>query len=692
MKKDKPTPFLLEIGTEEIPARFFITLPDMIQNNTAAAFEKNRIAFTGIRCFATPRRIAVTANILNAVQKTDISEIIGPPSRVAFDAQGKPTKAAEGFARTQGVRVSDLQIKRTERGDYIAAVKETKGEKVSKVLPVIVPDIIRSLHFPKAMRWGYHTLRFARPIQWLLCLYGEAVVKFEMDGIKSGSFTYGHRLLAPGKRTVRKPSEYVKSLKRVMVIADHKTRRELIEKAIHAVAKKSNLMPVHDEALLGHVNFLVEHPHAVRCEFPEEYLQLPPELLITVMKDHQKYFALTRKDGRIVNSFVVISNTNRTHEKAVREGAEKVIRARFEDAKFYYTEDTRTTLSERLEILKGITFHEKIGTVFEKVKRIKALAVEIASLTVPGKKDLVERSAELCKSDLTTGVVREFPELQGIIGSYYALKEGLPAEVGLAIREHYKPLNTGDSIPSSDEGRVLSIADKIDNIVAFFSAGIIPSGSEDPFALRRQAQGIVQILLAHPYPVTPEELLQRAAGNIGAAGRAVIPVIETFILQRIEFSLTSDGFAEDIVKSLLGDALGNRLSLLPAKAKAISAFKREKEASRFLAAIKRVKNILPSSQPADIDTALFSDTAENDLFDAVTKVSASVRDRLNNDQFPGALAELGTLVDPINRFFDSVLVMDKDERIKKNRLALLSLVWNAARTVCDFSLLAENPQ
>ncbi len=685
----KKTPFLLEIGTEEIPARFFRTAIQDLQRHTADIFEKNRIAFSDVECLATPRRIMIRANILDPLQKSIISEVTGPPVKSAFDGNNNPTKAAEGFARSQGIKVSDLDRKKTDRGEYIVAVKEETGEKVSKVLPSVMPLIIRSLHFPKAMRWGTHAIRFARPIQWLLCLYGGSVVRFEIDGIKSAPYTRGHRLLANKKVRIQSPAVYEKELKSLSVIVDQIKRRDLIEKGIEQIAKKSSTRYIKDDELLNTVNFLVEYPYAVKCSFPEEYLALPDELLITVMKDHQKYFALTDKKGNLVNSFVVISNNNSSISTTVRAGAEKVIKARFEDARFYYNDDIKHSLRQRADQLKDITFHEKIGTIAEKVGRIRNIALEIRTETSPSLKDNISLAAELCKADLITGVVREFPELQGVIGYYYALHEKLAPEIAVAIKEHYKPLNARDTVPSTDEGKIISLADKIDSIVSFIAKDMVPTGSEDPYALRRQAQGIVQILLSTPYPLSINDLIACAASELNISNTEILSQMGTFIAQRIEFALSSLEYGDDVIKSVIHESLDRPLHVILEKVAAISAFKKSEQYSDFVFSMKRIRNILPVNPPSSIEKDLLKEKAELDLYASHEGMKEDIAKNIVSDNIKAALNTIVRITKPINAFFDEVLVMDKDERIKANRIALLQSIWNSAMIICDFSKLSE---
>jgi len=686
---NKPVQFLLEIGTEEVPARFFAQALRSFQDLVGTHFEKNSIEHSDIRCFATPRRLVVTAVITADMQKTTVAEVSGPPVKAAFDSEGKPSKAAEGFARAQGVEVNDLKVKDTPKGQYIVAVKETKGQKVSKVLPSVVPEIIKGLSFPKSMRWGDHALRFVRPIRWILCLLGPSVVRFSIDGIKSGRYTYGHKLLSPGRISVKEPSGFEKLLNKHQVIVDHEKRFAQIEKEIERLTARSGIRCIRDDELMDTVNFLVERPFGVLCTFHEDYLQLAPELLITVMKDHQKYFAVQDKKGNMKNSFIVISNTNSRNIKAVREGAEKVIKARFEDARFYYTEDIKLKLIDRLELLKGMTFHEKLGSLYDKTRRIKNIAGAIAEITAQSLLPQVTAAAELCKADLTSGVVREFPELQGITGYHYAVQEGIDRDTADAIREHYKPANASDTIPGSDTGRIISLADKIDSITGFFSAGIIPSGSEDPYALRRQAQGIIQILIDSGYAISIRDLVTISMEALGVAETGFLSALDTFIIQRVEYALASMDLSDDIVKSLLREALSVNLSVLSEKGKALVRFKRSPHYGDFILAVKRVRNILPDDIKRNVQDDLLKESVEKDLHVRTIHLSEQLRSCLEKSEYQDSLHHLEAMTAHINAFFDTVLVMDKDPSIRDNRLALLSEVWDAVSLFCDFSLLSE---
>jgi glycyl-tRNA synthetase beta chain len=412
---------LLEIGAEEIPARFLRGAISDLKNIAARIFSEYRVDYKNMNTFGTPRRLVLIVEGLNTVQEKVIKEVFGPSRQAAFDSKGNPTKAAAGFANSLGIKISDLIIKQRGKGDYVAAVIEKKGLETKAVLPELSKKIILSLHFPKAMRWGDTQLSFVRPIHRILAIFGSEIVNFELDGLKSSNMTKGHRFLSPSAFLIKDIASFMNLLENNFVILDHEKRKNIIRNGIASLFNTPDRQPIIDEELLDTVNFLVEFPVPVLCSFSDEYLKLPKELLITVMKDHQKYFAVQDSKGNLINNFVVISNTRAENSGTVMIGAERVIKARFDDAKFYYFDDIKKHLSDRVENLKQVTFHDELGTLFEKTERVKSIAGFLSEKLDPSLKDRVTRAGYLSKSDLITGVVREFPELQGVMGKYYAL-------------------------------------------------------------------------------------------------------------------------------------------------------------------------------------------------------------------------------------------------------------------------------
>jgi glycyl-tRNA synthetase beta chain len=681
---------LLEIGTEEIPARF---IPDALVKLKRSIHDelllKRNIpnadkVFDAIRTMGTPRRLVAIISDLPDMQDDRVEEVFGPPKKAAYDADGNLTKAAIGFARSQGVDPVKLKVKDKEgKGEYICATVEDKGKPVADVLPEALRDVVLSLNFPKSMRWGNGTIRFARPIHWIVALYGKDVVEFELEGIKSGRNSRGHRFLSPVDVPIKKPESYEEALRQHSVIVGE--RAETIKADAESLSLEAGGNIVWDEELLTHVANIVEYPFCVLGSFDKKYLDLPDELLTAVMVGHQKYIPVRGSDGKLLNNFIIVSNTKADNEDTVRVGAERVIRARFDDARFYFNEDGKKKLSERLEGLKNVTFQDKLGSLHEKTMRVRDVAGRQAEKLCPDKRSLVERAAELSKTDLVSGVVFEFPELQGIMGMHYAGNDGEHPAVAQALREQYLPAFSGDLVPESDVGSVLALADRSDNIASFFSIGLKPTGSEDPFALRRQALGIVSILNEKQYALSISEVMAPA---LDGKDKVIDDVLE-FFRMRIENLLSGNGYAHDLVQAVL--PLSTEISLrdIYSRLDALREFKNNSRYNDFLLAFKRVRNIIPGTGTDDVDKLLFKEDEEKALHEALLSVSGPVSDSIQSSEHGKAIEGMSPLIEPINTFFDKVLVMDKDEALRNNRLALLGEIWTLASTVADFSALPE---
>ncbi len=686
-KRTPETPLLLEIGTEEIPARFLPPAISNLKEIAARTFDEYRIGFKTIDTYATPRRLSLIITGIEPAQKDSLREVFGPSKKAAFDDNGNPSKAAIGFATSVGIKVSGLKIKMKGKAEYVAADLEEKGLETRAVLPEIVKKIILSLHFPKSMRWGDGSLHFARPISWILALFGAETVNFELDGLKSSNTTRGHRFLSPAAFQVKEIASYMNLLENNFVILDQEKRKNSIQKNISALFSGPDKQPIIDQELLELVTYLVEYPVPVLCSFKAEYLRLPKELLITVMKDHQKYFGVEDSNGNLLNYFIVISNTRAENAETVRTGAERVIKARFDDAKFYYQEDTSRPLHERVDDLKKVTFHDQLGSTHEKVERIRAIAASLSEKIAPALKDKALRAAELSKADLITGVVREFPELQGIMGRYYATHDKEDSEVASAIEEQYLPKNYGDRVPQTDTGAILSLSDRLDNISSFFSIGLMPTGSEDPFALRRQAMGLVSIILDKGYRVTLSDIFGQALGNLRnvASADKILGSILGFMEQRTEFILSSLGHEQDLIKSVISLSSVQPLKSITTRLEALQAFRKEEVFPDFLLAVKRVKNITPKTPLPPVDPDLFVQEEEKDLYSAFVALRNECVPLVNSEKFSEALRGFPQITPRINTFFDKVMVMDKQEAIKTNRLALLKSIWETLSLLADFS-------
>ncbi|HET6513931.1 MAG TPA: glycine--tRNA ligase subunit beta [Thermodesulfovibrionales bacterium] len=685
MKND----LLLEIGTEEIPARFIPGALVMLKEKTIAAFNEYSIDFADIRTLATPRRLTLLVKGVPAMQKDRTREVYGPPRKAAFDTDGKPTKAAVGFAASQGVEVASLVTRVKDKGEYLVAVIEQKGVAVRDVMAEILRKVILSLTFPKSMRWGDGNLRFVRPIHWILTIFGGETIHFEIDGIRSANITKGHRFLSPGSFVVKEISTYVHLMENSYVIVDQETRRRIITEGITRLAASVGGMPVMDEALLDTVTYLTEYPVPFLCKFPADYLSLPKELLITVMRDHQKFFAIEDERGRLRNHFIVISNTKEENAGTIQAGSERVIKARFEDARFYYEDDLKTSLGARIEDLKRVTFHDRIGSLYEKTEKIVRLASSLSGLFFPEKRAKIERAAWLSKTDLITGVVGEFPELQGLMGKYYALHDGEGKVVADAIVEQYLPAHSGDGLPETDEGSVVSLADKTDNVVSFFAIGLIPTGSEDPFALRRQALAVIAILSEKGYPITLKELFRRAEEGVKEKRPSLSDEVLKFFLQRIEALYASQDYRTDIIQSVLHLVGDLPLSEIKERLVTITKFTGEAAYNSFLLAVKRINNIIPDLPIPGVREELFTEPEEGTLHHEVTKTRAAIEGIIRERKYEDALKALSALTGPVNSFFEAVLVMDKREEVRLNRLALLKEIWDMALMIADFSKLTE---
>ncbi len=677
---------LLEIGIEEIPARFIPGGIQSLKNGLITLLEGASIEFGQIHEFATPRRLSVVIESVSEKQKDKREEVLGPPKKIAVDEKGNFTKAAIGFAKSQNVDLENLRVVKIARGEYIAATIEEKGRETRDVLSDLLPEFIASLQFPKSMRWGNGTLRFARPIRWITALLGSDIVSFELDGLKSSNITKGHRFLSQDHLLIKDPLTYSELLSNNFVIADADKRKKIILDGIRNVELTMNCKVREDKELLETVTFLVEYPTVISGNFDARYLTLPAELLITVMKSHQKYFSLEDKNGKLLPHFILISNTKAENNDIVKKGAERVLRARLEDARFYCNEDQKKPLWDYVEKLKEVTFQEELGSLYEKVNRISFLCSSMSDTLSFENKEKLLRASMLSKADLVTGIVREFPELQGYMGMIYAKNSGEDEEVASAIYEHYMPRFSGDTLPSNEMGAIISLADKIDNIASFFLLGLIPTGSEDPFALRRQAMGIINILQNREYPISIDIMIDKALDGLEsyhATRNELKTQILKFFEQRFEGMLLEEGYRYDLVNAVLTlenqniDDIKNRITIL-------TAMMDNPKFPELLTAAKRVYNILSNVKAGEVKKDLFSEPSEKELFSAVL----SVEKRLIESNFDS----LFELTAPINKFFDSVLVMDKNPEIKANRLALLSSVKKLFNSLGDFSKIVHPVQ
>ncbi|MBO8168841.1 MAG: glycine--tRNA ligase subunit beta [Thermoanaerobacteraceae bacterium] len=668
---------LLEIGTEEIPARFMNNALEQLKTKTETELQENRLEYETVATYGTPRRLAVVVSGLAEKQADLVTEVKGPSKKVAFDEEGNPTKAVQGFARGQGVDVADLIVRETDNGEYVFAVVKDDGRSASEILPSLLKSIVLSLNFPKPMRWGYQKMRFARPIRWLVALFGSDVVNFEIAGVTSGRESRGHRFLCEENVVLEHAGEYLKKLEEAYVIVDQNRRREEIWRQIRELARAQGGMVEENPELLEEVTYLLEYPTALCGTFEEKYLKLPDEVLITPMQEHQRYFPVKDARGNLLNKFITVRNGTSEYIDIVTAGNEKVLKARLADAEFFYQEDIKQPLETKVETLKNVVFQEKLGTIYEKVERIKELTAYLSDLLAPEYKEAALRTAHLSKADLETHMVYEFPELQGIMGGYYAAHDGEPELVWRGIREHWQPRFAGDAVPETVTGTLVSIADKIDTIVGCFGIGIQPTGSQDPYALRRQAQGICQIILQKQFALSLRELVERAFalydGKLTESKETVTDNVLQFFKQRIETIFQDMGISYDTVDAVLAAGWDKPLDALQ-RAQALEKFRREEQFEALSTAFKRASNLAEKAGTGtDVDESLFQEEVERKLWQAVARVEEKLE---RSGDYYQMLQEIASLRQPVDDFFEQVMVMAEDERIRENRLALLKHVRN----------------
>jgi glycyl-tRNA synthetase beta chain len=680
----------LEIGTEEIPAGFLPKAMADMEALVSKELEHARLSFGTIKTLATPRRMALCVQGLPALQPDAEITAMGPAKNIAFTPDGTPSKAAEGFARGQGVDVASLKLVETDKGEYVAAVRKETGRPTHELLGEILPRLIGNIPFKKSMRWGDHEVRFARPIHWIVALFDGVVIPFSFGPIESGTVSRGHRFMANTQFPVRDFAHYQEECERHFVIPDPEKRKEIIRREIHrtATAAGGHLLP--DEGLLEEVTYLCEYPSAVHGTFPADFLRVPKEVLITSMRSHQRYFSVVDGNGKLLNVFITINNTLTEDPSVVVKGNERVLRARLSDARFFFEEDQKVPLSTRVDSLKSVVYQQKLGTSYEKMERFRSLAETLADKLNPAVKSSVSRAAYLCKADLVTGMVGEFPEVQGIMGREYALIEGETAEVAQAIAEHYLPTQAGGELPASDIGAIVSIADKLDTICGCFSVGLIPTGSADPYALRRSALGIINIILDRKYRLSLDELinssLQLLAAKVNRPAEQVKADVLEFFRGRF-VNLLADRFPADAVDAVVTVSADDLVDTAD-KIAALTEFKERADFEPLAVAFKRVCNIVKEPVDAAVDLALLQDSAEKDLFQAFQEVAATVENCVKRRDYLAALTEIATLRSAVDNFFDKVMVMDDDPLIRTNRLALLQAIKGLFRDIADFAKIA----
>ncbi len=686
---------ILEIGTEEIPAGFLPpALADMKQR--FGEFLKNAALTAGrIETLGTPRRLTLIARDVPARQADREEEIMGPPKSAAFAPDGTPTKAGLGFARAKGIAVEDLGFKETPKGEYVCIRRRVAGKATADLLAEFLPKFILAIPFRKSMRWGAGTLRFARPIHWILALFEGVVIPFDLDGIPSGNHSRGHRFLAPEPFEVADVDGYLRELEGHTVMVDPERRKTAIREGIEAALSKRNLRWLEDADLLDEVTYLVEYPYVVVGQFDEAYLSLPREVLVTAMREHQRYFSVTKPDGSLAPAFVAINNTYKEGLDTFVKGHERVLRARLEDARFFFEEDRKVPLEQRVEELKGVVFHAKLGTSYEKVQRIIRLSEYLAGLVgVPV--EPAKHAAYLCKADLVSEMVGEFPSLQGVMGRIYARLAGEPEEVCEAIYEHYLPRFSEDALPKGDIGAIVGMADRMDTLVGCFGNDLIPTGAADPFGLRRAALAIIRIILDRDYTISLSQWVEKAAellsGKIATPFPTLLAAVREFFAVRFRGFLQADGIAFDTIEAVIARAFDD-IADSTRRVRVFHEFRQDPAFASLMLSFKRVVNILEGQvieEEAVVDPALLKEEPERILYEEVGKIRDRFITLMEQKDYHAALQLISTLKPVVDRFFDEVLVMDPDEALRKNRLTLLTRIQRLFSMFADFSKVSAS--
>jgi glycyl-tRNA synthetase beta chain len=697
----------LEIGTEEIPAAFLSKAMADMEIIITKELESARLAFGEIRTFAAPRRLALVVKDVSPIQPDAEITDVGPATNVAFSPDATLTRAGEGFLRGKGWDGSPLQIDakafspgvigrfgntRIELVDAgkvlkIAVVRTETGRPAYELLSEILPRLIMNIPFRKSMRWGDQDVRFARPVHWIVALFDGIVVPFTFGNIESGSVSRGHRFMADTPFPVRNFDHYLNECERHFVIPDPVRRKEIIRRETHRVAKASGGQLLPDEGLLDEVTFLVEYPSAVHGTFDRSFLAVPKEVLITSMRSHQRYFSVIDEEGKLLPVFITIPNTLAEDPSVVVKGNERVLRARLSDARFFFEEDRKISLEKRVEALKNVVYQQKLGTSYEKMERFRQLAQWLATELNNSVADKVYRTATLCKADLVTGMVGEFPEVQGIMGREYALNDGEDAEVADAIAEHYLPTQAGGELPYSDIGAFVSLADKMDTICGCFGVGLIPTGSADPYALRRSALGIINIILYKGYRISLDSFISSSLDLLKAKITRNREDVHKDVLDFFKgrfVNLSADRFAGDVVDAVVAASFNDMVEA-ELKIAALSEFKRRHDFEALAIAFKRICNIVKGGIDVAVDESLFQEAAERQLYASWLSVSKSAGEKMAGRDYLAALSEIATLKGSVDSFFDTVMVMTDDERLRTNRLALLTGIARLFANIAEFT-------
>jgi glycyl-tRNA synthetase beta chain len=674
-------PFLLEIGVEELPARFIRPAKDGLLRLLSEGLENLRIDHSAITAYGTPRRISVLMDEMDERQRESVAVKFGPPAARAYDAEGKPSQAAIGFARSQGVEVSELKVRKKDEKDateLICVEKIDKGRDTKEILAGFLPDIIARIPFQKKMRWGRGGFEFGRPVHWLVALLGDDIVPFTVAGITSGNLSLGHRFLSNGTIAIKDPASYVDVLRKAYVILKEEERATSMAEDVRSIEARTGTKAVTDEELMDEILYITEYPHGLKGSFEEEYLGLPRAVLVNVMKGHQRYVPLEGDSGNLVNGFIFFANTVPVDAAEVIRGNEKVLRARLADARFFFEEDKGIKLDILYDKLSAVAFHERLGNLKDKAERVSAIGLYLSSVVNLPSRQKVERAAQLIKTDLLTHMVGEFPELQGVMGRIYAGYQGEDSEVARAIEEHYCPVGTNTALPESELGSIMALSDKMDSLIAFFSVGITPTGNLDPFALRRQAIGSIKIIVNKGYHVPLPELFEKGYHALSATGK-VAPetmkeTLSEFIATRFKFLMVEEGHNQEFVNCILPfvtlDIFDGYMRL-----RALETQRSIEDFRRLMVGFKRVYNIAKLITEENIvDPSLIQQKEERDLYELYEAKKGVFLTEMCERRYEQAIAVLVGFKETIDNYFDKVFVMVEDEGLKNNRLALLARI------------------
>jgi len=688
--------YLLEIGVEELPANFIDDALKQLYDNMKSMFEEERIDYGDIKTYATPRRLVAIVDGLADKQRKLIETVKGPAKKIAYGEDGKPTKALEGFMRGQGIGLDDVFEKEHKGVEYIFANVVREGKDTSTVLTERIPSVIKGIVFPKSMRWGGKNIRFARPIRWIVSLLNNKVIPFELEGISVGNKTNGHRFLGDRNVIINSVEEYMKVLEENFVIVDQNKRREIIKYGSERLAKEKGGSILYDEKLLNEVTNIVEYPTPILGKIKEEYLRLPKDVVITPMKEQLRFFPVVNDSNRLLPYFVTVRNGNKEHIDTVIKGNEKVLGARLEDAKFFYYEDIKLPLESYVEKLKDITYQEKLGTLYDKTIRLQRLAHKIGDYLEVGEgtQKNIDRAAYLSKADLVTKMVVEFTELQGKMGMEYAQHSGENEIVSAAIYEQYLPKFAGDSLPTTTAGSIISIADKIDSIAGSFAIGVQPTGSQDPYGLRRQALGVINIILEKRLNLGLEDIIDYALyiyveeQGLVFDYKTVKSEIMDFFNARIKNMFSDMGIRYDVIDSVISTGIDDVYDL-KIRAEKLNGYIAEKGLTDVLVTFNRLINLADKSVSGDVNKELLMEKEEIELHEAFLGIEDKVVDLINKKAYDKALEQFITLKEPVDNFFDHVMVMVDDDDLRENRLNLLGRIAKNMLMICDLSKIVK---